>query len=188
MLEPDRLTRTVQPAADSREEEQLERALRPKVLDEYIGQEKIRNQLSIFIEATRNRSEAMDHVLLFGPPGLGKTTLSHIIARELGVNLRQTSGPVLEKPGDLAAMLTNLERNDVLRKDEATCVARCERARLERRNCVEDQCLCVLERNHSGPRCSNSSRSHAANGGPRSGRSSASSTFARRKSSFLPTS
>ncbi len=95
-------------------EEAIERALRPQRLVDYIGQAKVRDQLALFIEATRQRNEALDHVLLFGPPGLGKTTLAHILARELGVNLRQTSGPVLERPGDLAALLTNLERNDVL--------------------------------------------------------------------------
>ena len=110
--------RVVSAAATSAREEALERALRPKLLDEYVGQAKAREQLEIFIGAARKRGEALDHVLLFGPPGLGKTTLSHIIAHELGVSLRQTSGPVLEKPKDLAALLTNLEKNDVLFIDE----------------------------------------------------------------------
>jgi holliday junction DNA helicase RuvB len=110
--------RVISAAPDSPKEEAIERALRPKLLDEYVGQVKVREQLEIFIGAAKMRHEALDHVLLFGPPGLGKTTLSHIIAHELGVNLRQTSGPVLEKPKDLAALLTNLEKNDVLFIDE----------------------------------------------------------------------
>ena len=115
MIETDRLMAA---APASPQEEILERALRPRQLDDYVGQEKIRAQLEIFIEAARRRKEPLDHALLFGPPGLGKTTLAHIIAREMGVNLRQTSGPVLERAGDLAAILTNLEPNDVLFIDE----------------------------------------------------------------------
>ena len=104
--------------AGTREDEALEASIRPKRLDEYLGQAPVREQLKIYIEAAKKRGEALDHVLIFGPPGLGKTTLSHVIANELGVNLRSTSGPVIERAGDLAALLTNLQPHDVLFIDE----------------------------------------------------------------------
>jgi holliday junction DNA helicase RuvB len=114
MIDTDRLVS----GGNVREEDSLDRAVRPKLLSDYIGQPAVKNQMSVFIEAARRRSEALDHLLIFGPPGLGKTTLANIVANELGVGLKQTSGPVLERPGDLAAILTNLQPRDVLFVDE----------------------------------------------------------------------
>src|SRR6187402_3593289 len=114
MIEQDRIVS----AGSQGDEAALDRAVRPKKLADYVGQTVVKTQMEIFIQAARNRREALDHVLIFGPPGLGKTTLAHIVANELGVNLRQTSGPVIERPGDLAALLTNLQPNDVLFVDE----------------------------------------------------------------------
>lgn len=117
-IENDYAGRLVAPQVTSDENEDFEVSLRPKTLDEYIGQEKVKDNLKIYIQAAKKRGDSLDHVLLYGPPGLGKTTLSTIIAHEMGVNIRITSGPAIEKPGDLAALLTNLEKGDVLFIDE----------------------------------------------------------------------
>jgi len=115
MIETDRL---IAPEADSPREDVMDRAIRPKTLQEYIGQQVVKEQMTIFLQAAKGRDEPLDHTLIFGPPGLGKTTLASIIAHEMGVSLKTTSGPVLEKAGDIAALMTNLEPGDVLFIDE----------------------------------------------------------------------
>ena len=141
MIEPDRL---ISPDI-SASEERFDRALRPVTLEEYVGQPVVKQQLEIFIEAARRRAEPLDHTLVFGPPGLGKTTLAHIIANEMKVDLKTTSGPVLEKAGDLAALLTNLESGDVLFIDEIHRLIRCcpdKAARTAHGRCIDFWSIC----------------------------------------------
>ena len=154
--------RLISAGRESTQEDVLERALRPKRLADYVGQQKIRGQLEIFIEAAKRRAESMDHVLLFGPPGLGKTTLAHIIAHEMGVNLRHTSGPVLERAGDLAAMLPNplrdrfgiVSRLEFYTPEELALIVR-RSAHLLNCDIVEDGAVEIAKRSRGTPRISN---------------------------------